>query len=378
MTSPDDALTFSGFEKCASSREYYWHLAADREAQWDRFPDAQSWEWVPGKNCKGMEPLNPENLVKDLVEDGGWYLVGDSVTENHFFSLSCILYPHVIATPDYTSGGDFDRAWPQNLYLNPSSPLLSTLSLPLGFNITSTPLVTFRRIDLLLSKDELISIHTSSQPQNVSLNDTTLFSDERLWTLPIAEYLNEFLVPLPEANYATMVVSTAGHWTTTVFSKVEPPGINGVLNLFEVAMEKWAEEIQSTLQKHPRDEDAAYLSRFPLKSPMLKRKERRVVIRAYLPGHESCHDFRKPWDKIQPFQWNWYNWNEISQFNEIFEKLLLSRDRFPNIHYLGIDRPARLRPDAHATGDCLHIMTGAGVLEGWTHYIWQYISREIA
>ena len=76
MTSPDDALAFSGFENCASSREYYWHLAADREDQWDRFPNAQSWEWTPGTKCKGMRPLNSEDLVKHLVEDGGWYLVG--------------------------------------------------------------------------------------------------------------------------------------------------------------------------------------------------------------------------------------------------------------------------------------------------------------
>jgi hypothetical protein len=76
------------------------------------------------------------------------------------------------------------------------------------------------------------------------------------------------------------------------------------------------------------------------------------------------------------------------------QKILSSKRKFPNIYYLPIDRPARLRPDAvsrslasslayltpcflqHATGDCLHIMTGAGILEGWTHYIWQFISRE--
>ena len=76
MTSSEDALAFSGFEKCASSREYYWHLASDREDQWDRFPGAHSWKWIPGDQCKGMKPLNPEDLVRTLVEDGGWYLVG--------------------------------------------------------------------------------------------------------------------------------------------------------------------------------------------------------------------------------------------------------------------------------------------------------------
>ena len=232
------------------------------------------------------------------------------MTENHFFSLSCILYPYVFATPDYTLA-DFDRAWIQSLYLKPDSPFLSTLSLPQGFDLSSTPLVTFRRIDLLLSKDELISIHNSSQLQTTTLNDTSLFSDDGVWTLPVTEYLDQFLAPLPEANYATMVVSTAGHWTTTVFSKVQPPGIEGVLKLFGVAMERWAEDVQGALLRaHARDEN--------FRSEQ-KQKERRVIVRAYLPGHENCHDFRQPWDQIQPYKWNWYNWYEIPQFNAIFE-----------------------------------------------------------
>ena len=43
--------------------------------------------------------------------------------------------------------------------LKPSSPLLSTFSLPKA-DISSTPLVAFRRIDLLF-KNELIYIHKS-------------------------------------------------------------------------------------------------------------------------------------------------------------------------------------------------------------------------
>ena len=76
MTQQEDALEFSGFSGCASSREFFWHLASDREEQWDRFPAAQSWKWVPGENCTGLRPLDARHLVKDLVEDGGWYLVG--------------------------------------------------------------------------------------------------------------------------------------------------------------------------------------------------------------------------------------------------------------------------------------------------------------
>jgi hypothetical protein len=76
MTELGDSLEFSGFGTCASSREFWWHLGADNSEQWDRFPGAQSWAWAPGENCTRLRPLDPEEFIKHLVEDGGWYLVG--------------------------------------------------------------------------------------------------------------------------------------------------------------------------------------------------------------------------------------------------------------------------------------------------------------
>ncbi|KAJ3505727.1 hypothetical protein NLJ89_g7266 [Agrocybe chaxingu] len=368
MTDPKDAHAFSGFEACASSREYFWHLASDREDQWDRFPKAQSWQWVPGRGCEDMRPLDPAALVKDMVEDGGWYLVGDSVSENHFFSLSCILYPHVRAEPDWTLGG-FDRAWPQYLYLKPDSPMIPYIKFPEGFNISTTPLVKFRRVDILLSKEQLIGIHSSIQPSGTELEDPSLFSDEAVWTMPPAEYLGEFNAPLPEGNYGTMIVSTAGHWTTNLFAKTSPPGIEGVINLFREAMKHWMDEVQMALWQSHKLRSA--------KMGASQRKRPRVIVRAYLPGHENCHDHREPWKTIQPWNNRWFNWADIWEFNDVFDKLTSDNKKYPDIHYLGIDRPARLRPDAHASGDCLHIMSGAGVLEGWSHYIWQYVTREL-
>ena len=68
-----------------------------------------------------------------------------------------MLSPHFRATPDWTQG--FDRAWPQNLYLAPSSPLLPHLRLPPGFDVARTPLVTFRRIDTLLEPTALDALY---------------------------------------------------------------------------------------------------------------------------------------------------------------------------------------------------------------------------
>jgi hypothetical protein len=346
MTNRSDALHFSGFQGCASDREFYWHLAADHPEQWDRFPKAHSYDWHPEQDQCSLPPYDQDALVVDLVENGGWLLIGDSVTENHFFSLSCMLYPHVRATPNYTENPYFDRAWPQNLYLNPGSPLIPTMKLPTGFSVESTPLVTFRRVDLLLDGPDLEALYSSiySPPPEFSL-----FSDEQFWSMPIKNYTDIFLAPLPEANYRTLVISTAGHWTTTVFSGLADEtkvgnGIDEVLRFFTHAMEKWADEVQAILTEHgSRNKD--------------------VVVRAYLPGHDDCHNIRAPWDTILPFKREIYNWNWIHNFNEIFQvnstcslfyssftesiiQNVLSSPSYTDIHFLPIDVPARLRPDA--------------------------------
>ncbi|KIY64297.1 hypothetical protein CYLTODRAFT_493228 [Cylindrobasidium torrendii FP15055 ss-10] len=389
----EDIISMAGFEGCASNREFWWHLAADKPSQYGRWPDVDNWDWVPPEEQCELRKWRKEEMVLDLVEKGGWLLIGDSVTENHFFSLSCMLYPHVLATPDYVANPYFDRAWPQHLYLNPASPLLTSsnilgraLRLPKGFNLTGTPLVTFRRVDLLLNQPQLEELHRDKYPEmyTAAVDTTTedegfkLFSKEAAWSLDF-DYVRElFQKPLPEANYGTMVASTGGHWTTTLFagyrdeSKAsEGYGIDGVVAFFEQAMTKWAGDVQDAL-----DESQGGRKSGGVVQANGKKAPRQVVIRAYLPGHEDCHDHKKAWTDIQPMRWFWYNWGNIWQYNDVFERVL-SSPSFPNVHFLGIDRPARLRPDAHVASDCLHIMTGAGVLEGWTHYVWHYVTVEV-
>ncbi|KAG6836543.1 hypothetical protein H0H93_006923 [Arthromyces matolae] len=370
MTDQSQALAFSGFEGCASSREFYWHLASDNHDQWDRFPLAQSYKWTvgPEDGCEGLQELNKEQMVKDMVQQGGWLLLGDSITEGHFFSLSCILYPHVIATPTYTPNSYFDRAWPQNLYLNPESPLLKDIFIPGDFDIEKTPLVTFRRIDLLMNKEELERIHANLHPDTVE--NFSLFSEEATWNMSPTEYLPLFF----ENGYSTLVVSTGGHWTTTLFGGygVNAPlafeganrAIDGVIDFFEHAMRKWATDLQSALDDAARKDRGA--------------RKRQVLVRSYLPGHDNCHNIKDIWREVNPAGSYSYNWGQIWRYNEVFEKILTEEpEKYPDVHYLAIERPGRLRPDAHTTSDCLHIMTGAGVMEGWSHYIWHYISKEL-
>ena len=75
MTRKEDALEFAGFEGCASDREFFWHLASDREEQWNRWPKVSQWKWTPERDCN-VRPLDGMAMVRDMAEGGGWLLLG--------------------------------------------------------------------------------------------------------------------------------------------------------------------------------------------------------------------------------------------------------------------------------------------------------------
>lgn len=73
-TSVQDVLEFEGFNGCTSDREHTWHFSGD-ETQWFRFPEVTSYEWTPSGECD-VRQFNPELVIRDMVEKGGWLLIG--------------------------------------------------------------------------------------------------------------------------------------------------------------------------------------------------------------------------------------------------------------------------------------------------------------
>lgn len=69
-----DVLEFEGFEGCTSRREYEWHFSG-QESEWHRFPEVAAYEWTPAEECR-PRAFNREAMVRDLVEQGGWLLIG--------------------------------------------------------------------------------------------------------------------------------------------------------------------------------------------------------------------------------------------------------------------------------------------------------------
>ena len=74
VKSTSDVLALKGFDGCASDREYLWHLGAEPD-QYHRYPDVASYKWTPPDTCD-IRPLERESLLKELVEGGGWLLIG--------------------------------------------------------------------------------------------------------------------------------------------------------------------------------------------------------------------------------------------------------------------------------------------------------------
>lgn len=243
------------------------------------------------------------------------------MTENHFFSLSCLLYPHVRATPNYTENPYFDRAWPQHLYLNPESPLVEKLHPPEGFNISITPLVTFRRVDLMLTEEQLTDLYRTTQPYHAAQENFNLLGGDQVWEFTPSEYLQLFTAPLPEANYGTMVVSTAGHWTVGTFAGLKNEsmpgqGIDNVLSFFDEAMKVWARIVQGWMTGAEHSADRNEGGGAVTKGG----RRRQIVVRAYLPGHDGCHYIMHPWETYEQENNSLpYNWGQIKTFNKEFE-----------------------------------------------------------
>jgi hypothetical protein len=241
--------------------------------------------------------------------------------------------------------------------LNKNAP--KKLSLPPGFDIAKTPLVTFRRNDLLYSKEELETMHKELHPEfyKSTTNDSApfkLFGEEAVWTIPPSTYLTDIFLS-PTSHYRTLIVSTAGHWTTNLFAgynKGKNPaeeeenleekkegdpvyGYDGLVGFFAEAMQRWAESVQAAF-----DSASAVRPERPYPPPpappsqggevaAVQMRPRTAVVRAYLPGHEDCHEHRSAWQEVVPFKWNWWNWGEIWRYNQVFEvSSVLSRPAF--------------------------------------------------
>ncbi|GAA5901679.1 hypothetical protein JCM8208_001576 [Rhodotorula glutinis] len=308
---------------------------------------AAQWRWEAGGRdvCRDeVGPTEGEALLRELVERGGWLIVGDSLAEQHFFSLGCVLFPHVYVV--------WGAGWQeQHMYLSPDSPLVASLALPPSFDLAKTPLVTNLRSDHGFTKPELVAIYEST-PESAETPSAQLFTDYPVDSPPVEAYLSRFFKP--ENRYRALVFSTAAHFTPREFAF--PAGQSAIGTFFAAVAQRWVDLAARYLVEHEHERgDGDGI-------------EREVIVRGASSGHDACHErVGGPLNATErPLQES-YNWSEIPRYNGIFADLV-EKAGHPRLSYLSLERPSQLRPDAHSE-DCLHYAVGTGVFEGWTDYI---------
>ncbi|TNY21686.1 hypothetical protein DMC30DRAFT_394432 [Rhodotorula diobovata] len=344
-----DVLAASGFAGATQAWfKPYWFLHT-KPGDWLNMGEyrwrAAQWRWQaggPGSDgdvCRReVVPTQAVQLLQELVTRGGWLVVGDSLAEQHFFSLGCVLFPHVTVT--WGAGW-----WEQNMYLAPDAPILSSLVLPDGFDVAKTPLITNLRSDHGFTKPELVSIYESS-PHSADTPSSQLFTDYPVQSPSIDEYLARFFAP--EHRYHALVFSTAAHFTPREFAF--RGGQAAIAPFFQTIARRWVDVAREYLD---RDEPTG---------------TREIIVRGASSGHDACHErVGGPLNASETPAQTSYNWGEIPRYNKVFEDLVEKADH-PRLSYLTLERPSQLRPDAHSE-DCLHYAVGTGVFEGWTDYI---------
>lgn len=212
------------------------------------------------------------------------------------------------------------------------------------------------RNDLLFNLAEVESMFSAGSWK--AGDNSTLFGSEKSWNISPTEYLNDlFFRPLPDANYHTLIVSTAGHWSLKLLAGL-PNGYKDIYDLFRLIMTSFVYQAARQLDLHQST------------------KQREVVVRPYMPGDDKCHlpqtMFGGPLEEVPDIKQASYNWAWMPHLNGLFKRVVEERAH-PHVTYLDIYRPGRLRPDAHVLSDCLHITVGAGVIEGWTKYLHYYL-----
>ncbi|KAG0151572.1 hypothetical protein CROQUDRAFT_650980 [Cronartium quercuum f. sp. fusiforme G11] len=381
-----DLLHWAGFpaDFCAANDRLGHHLGYPHEGEsplewlplrenkftWKGRMKLSSHKWKSGCQSDGNpeQQMTPEKLLLKLINEGSWMLIGDSLTNQWMTSLSCYLAPYVLSVPDWTqystptpkkpypnpSREDLD----EHLYLNPNSTFVQSLKLPKSFNISSTPLVTALRTDLLLSSQDFFEVlkedplitHFNGSQHLGTLNITArpFKWGGRIYEIPVETYFKRFIDP--KMNYSKFIASTGPHWTESTFPLSAP----GITHVFREAMSYWSKlAIQALDSKDGQG--------------------KQIILKSSSSGHSNCVPPRLEgivWEDVQFESHMEYNWLDIVTLNNV-GKMVLESFNHPRLRFLGLDRPGALRPDTHVLVDCLHLIVGSGVIEGWTEFLYR-------
>lgn len=351
----------------------------------------------------GEEDEGTVRLLQDLIDRGGWLILGDSLSEGHFMSLSCTLFPHVRAVWPYPAMSEWRQIKEEHLLLSRESPLIAAgkLVVPDDWDWDGTPLVSHVRTDHGLAPIELVRTYKdlhASPPNETSrfvelispasrANLQPLLTDVETFS-PTLDYMLElFLRPsgprnitteispsygasttpadaielerrtTQSARYRALIFSTGAHFSSRHFNL---PSTAAHLEFFDLVVSTFLDKVAEALEKASEHE----------------KRDKEVIVRPTSNGHDDCHAAKGPLKDVDRNKSSKYSWNDMWDMNDRAEALV-QKLAHPQVSWLDITRPSTLRPDAHTNDDCLHLSMGTGVVEGWTRYL-AYWLREKA
>ncbi|MBW0468891.1 hypothetical protein O181_008606 [Austropuccinia psidii MF-1] len=289
-------------------------LENDTVEFWDWRYRVSSYEWRSGCDEAGLSRKSPtpEQLIEKLVTEGGWLLIGDSLSAQWFLSLSCFLAPYVYSVPFWTLEVPWDS--PQHMYLKPNTTLAQKIKRPLDFDPVTTPLISILRHPQI---QEIVAKH------NLIADELPLWGDDIVFDMEPSQYLADFLDP--KLRYSQLIASAGAHYTQRLF---QGRSLHKISEIFHYSFKHWSELILQTLED-PRA------------------RNKKVFYRTATAGHHECHKARRtgPWNEVEVLETLVWNWQTIPLFNKIADSVLkgLKHSKFK---LLSIERPAMLRPDA--------------------------------
>ena len=86
-----------------------------------------------------------------------------------------------------------------------------------------------------------------------------------------------------------------------------------------------------------------------------------ITLRNTPAGHDNCHAYTHPITTPQVLTGYHYNWEEFQRQNGLMRRIAADF----SIPYLDYANMTALRPDNHASGECLHYSGAAGPVASW-------------
>ncbi|ORX48514.1 hypothetical protein DM01DRAFT_1309542 [Hesseltinella vesiculosa] len=330
VKSRNNAHSFESKLDYFCKKDFYHRCYLRDDKEFARGKEIAGWHWAPS-NCDKLE-FDAYEFAKHLGKHP-LLLVGDSITQLQYESLSCLLgkYMDVVSrTKTNITGGDPS--------INPSQLVYAPEDGADDETADKAPSLAYLRSDHLVRVDDLELIAPHEQ-------EGKLFTKGHnyAWVQAVEHF-----------DY--IVLNTGAHWHKNI-EWGEHESLEELMEAFRQGMSHVFAHLKEVIQPHQR-----------------------VFIRSTPYGHAHCSKYTKP--ALKPLapptgEPGEYEWHLFPLFDQVWKEWL-EKERDPRFTFFDVAPMTNLRPDAHSRPDrdCLHTCL-PGPVDDWNHFLQHEIGRRL-